>query len=145
PSGRADLSSTSTETPRKLVSSFDHFVTQWMSHGTSSAGRRANSSQLHSSSLPTIPSIRKLHSLGSMRGVGPAVRTGKPGSRYWPGGSRSAPAPWRGPTKPRETNRGSSLAMRRTYRALGDPQVGRRVDVEERARRVGELGELRAV
>ena len=67
----------STETPRKLVPSFDHLVTQWMSHGTVLERERANSSQLHSRSSATMPSIRKAtRRLDS--GVGPAVSTGKP-------------------------------------------------------------------
>ena len=38
-----------------------------------------------------MPSIAKLHAVAvSISGVGPAVRTGKPRSRYWPGGIRSA-------------------------------------------------------
>ena len=70
----------SSETPRKLVPSFDHEVTQWMSQGTSSNGRAQNSSQLHSLASATMPSIRKLHSAVGTSGVGPAVSTGKPGS-----------------------------------------------------------------
>ena len=70
--------STSTETPPKFVPSFDHFVTQWISHGTASNGSSRNSLQLHSRSLSTMPSIRKDQSSGSSRGVGPAVRTGNP-------------------------------------------------------------------
>ena len=60
--------------------SFDHLVTQWMSQGTSSNGRSWNSSQVHSLSLPTIPSTRMPQSSGAMCGVGPAVSTGNPDS-----------------------------------------------------------------
>ena len=75
--------------------SFDHFVTQWMSQGTSSNGSSWNSSQVHSACSATMPSMRKPHSPGSVEtsGVGPAVSTGNPGSKYWPGGSRSASPP----------------------------------------------------
>ena len=94
-----------------------------------------------------MPSMRKLHSLGSTRGVGPAVRTGKPRSRYWPGGSRSAPGPCGLPTKPRETNPGSSLRHRAEPYASRSrrPQVLGRVDVEEGAGGVAESGELGVV
>jgi hypothetical protein len=86
------------------VSSFDHWVTQWMSHGTSSDGSSWKSSHDHSRCSPTMPSIRSDHSVGSTRGVGPAVSTGKPGSRYWPGGSRacSSSGTRRRPPNPRE-------------------------------------------
>ena len=104
PSGRRRSRSTSTDTPRKLVPSFDHLVTQWMSQGTLSRGSSWNSSQLHSRSAPTIPSIRSDHSVVSTVGVGPAVRTGKPRSKYCPGGSLSASSSGarRRPLKPRE-------------------------------------------
>jgi len=60
PLGEASASSVSTETPRKLVSNFDHLVTQWMSHGTFSEGSSANSSHVHARTVPTMPSTRKL-------------------------------------------------------------------------------------
>src|SRR3954453_14632192 len=104
PSGSVSAKSTSSDTPRKLVPSFDHFVTQWMSQGTVSCGSSPNCAAVHSRGSPTIPSIRKLHPSGSTRGVGPAVRTGKPCSMYWPGGRRSASSggTCRRPVKPRE-------------------------------------------
>src|SRR5918999_5601009 len=79
----------SMETPFQLVPSFDHFVTQWMSTVTSSAGRAVNSSQLQPRGLSTWPRISKRHSSRPMRGVGPADRTGKSRVMYWPGGTRS--------------------------------------------------------
>src|SRR5215218_2161155 len=81
PCGSTPSSRVSTETPPKLVPSFDHLVTQWMSHGTVSNGSAWNSSQVHSRSCDTTPSMRKAQDSGSMYGVGPAVSTGKPDSR----------------------------------------------------------------
>src|SRR4051794_5996735 len=97
--------SVSAETPRKLVPSLDHLVTQWMSQGTSSKGSSANSSQDQSVGSATMPSMRRRHSSVDTSGVGPAVRTGKPDSAYWPGGSRSASSAGvrRRPLNPRET------------------------------------------
>jgi hypothetical protein len=109
-------SSVSTDTPPKLVPSFDHFVTQWMSHGTVSKGSLWNSSQLHERSLPTMPSIVNVHSSASTWGVGPAVSTGNPRSTYCPGGTRSASSSGvcRRRSKPREMK----LAIGKPY-ALG--------------------------
>src|SRR3954469_22759797 len=75
-----------------------------MSHGTSSNGSAWNSLAVHSRGSATMPSIRKPHSSGSMCGVGPAVRTGKPSSTYCPGGTRSASSSGtrRRPENPRE-------------------------------------------
>ena len=115
PRAPASSSRRSTDTPPKFVPSFDHLVTQWMSHGTVSNGSRPNSSHLHSRSLETMPSIRRLHASVSTRGVGPAVSTGNPGSAYWPGGRRCASS-WRvrrRPVKPRETKAPGSSAMGR--------------------------------
>src|SRR3954451_18795016 len=97
--------SVSAETPRKLVPSLDHLVTQWMSQGTSSKGSSANSSQDHSVGSATMPSMRRRHSPVGTSGVGPAVSTGKPDSAYWPRGSRSASSSGvrRRPLNPRET------------------------------------------
>ena len=95
----------SSETPRKLVPSLDHLVTQWMSQGTSSnAAAARSSSQLQLLGAPTMPSISKRQSSVLTLGVGPAVRTGKPDSMYWPGGtrSRSSSGMRRRPPKPRE-------------------------------------------
>src|SRR5215203_4116078 len=94
-------SSVSTETPSHLVSSFDHLVTQWMSRVISSEGSARNSSQDHLFGSSSSPTTEKSHSSRGVRGVGPAERTGKPSSRYWPGGSAVS---WllRRPLKPLE-------------------------------------------
>src|SRR5215217_9140118 len=94
-------SSVSTETPSHLVSSFDHLVTQWMSRVISSEGRARNSSHVHLFGSSTSPPTEKSHSSSGVRGVGPAERTGKPSTRYWPGGKRSSVC-LRRPRKPRE-------------------------------------------
>jgi hypothetical protein len=73
-------SSVSTETPFHLVSSLLHFVTQWMSTVTSSAGSAVNSSHVHERASSTAPWIENVHSSSGVRGVGPADRTGKPRS-----------------------------------------------------------------
>src|SRR3954470_11651186 len=65
-------SSVSTDTPFQLVSSFDHFVTQWMSVVIVSEGRATNSSHRHDSGSSTAPRIVKLHSSNGVWGVGPA-------------------------------------------------------------------------
>src|SRR5215218_348608 len=61
-----------------------------------------------------MPSIRSRHSSVETSGVGPAVSTGKPGSLYWPGGSRSAKSSGvrRRPLNPRETNPFTSVSSR---------------------------------
>src|SRR5215210_8948253 len=76
-----------------------------MSQGTFSSGSFRNSWTFHSRGLATKPSTRSDHSSAPMLGVGPAVRTGKPDSAYWPGGRRSARSAGvrRRPAKPRET------------------------------------------
>src|SRR5436190_15946141 len=89
PSGRASSSSTSSDTPPNVASNFDHFVTQWMSRVIVSAGSSRNSAADQVLGLPTIPSMPKLQSSNWIEGVGPAVKTGQPGSTYCPGGSRS--------------------------------------------------------
>src|SRR5215210_7699820 len=64
-----------------------------------------NSSHDHDLASSISPSITKLHSSRGVWGVGPAERTGKPSTRYWPGGMRSSPsARLRRPRKPREMN-----------------------------------------
>src|SRR5215831_4490707 len=95
-------SSVSTETPRQIVSSFDHFVTQWMSTVTSSLGSARNSSHVQRLGSSTSPVIDKSHWSSGVCGVGPAERTGKSGVRYWPGGTRSVGPSERLPRKPRE-------------------------------------------
>jgi hypothetical protein len=52
----------STDTPRQLVSSFDHLVTQWMSRVTVSAGNAVSSGQDHDLAASTAPSIVNDHS-----------------------------------------------------------------------------------
>src|SRR5919198_5386780 len=97
-------SSTSSETPVQLVSSFDHFVTQWMSTVTVSLGSARSSSHVQDTGSSTAPLIVKLHSSSGVCGVGPAESTGKSLTTYWPGGTRPAWAgsiSWRR-RKPRE-------------------------------------------
>jgi hypothetical protein len=65
------------------VSSFDHFVTQWMSTVTVSLGSARNSSQLQrASSSPVAEAMLKLHRSSGVWGVGPAESTGKSSVRY---------------------------------------------------------------
>src|SRR5205085_6648471 len=97
-------SNVSTDTPFQLVSSFDHFVTQWMSSVTVSAGSATNSSHGQDTDCCTWPWIVKLHSSSGVCGVGPADSTGKSSVTYWPGGTREGSATGRRrPKKPRET------------------------------------------
>src|SRR6266699_2442704 len=94
---------TSTETPFQVVSSFDHLVTQWMSLVTISDGSAANSLHVQRFGSSISPSIEKVHWSRLTRGVGPADRTGKSFTRYWPGGKRELEAVSRRRTlKPRE-------------------------------------------
>ena len=51
PRSSTPSSSTSTDTPVHVVSSFDHFVTQWMSTVNVSVGSARNSSQVHERAL----------------------------------------------------------------------------------------------
>src|SRR6266568_1423804 len=95
-------SSVSTRTPCHAVSSFDHFVTQWMSAVISSVGSARNSSQVQRRGSSTSPATVKSHRSNGVCGVGPADRTGKSLVRYWPGGSRPGGASPRRPRKPRE-------------------------------------------
>src|ERR671927_25654 len=83
-------SNVSMETPSHLVPSFDHLVTQWMSRVISSEGSCLNSSHVHLLGSSTSPVIEKSHCSIGVRGVGPAERTGKPSTRYWPGGNLSS-------------------------------------------------------
>src|SRR5215207_5893714 len=96
-------SNVSTETPSHLVPSFDHLVTQWMSFVISSEGSCLISSQVHLLGSSISPAMEKSHSSSGVRGVGPAERTGKPSTKYCPGGSAVS---WllRRPLKPREKN-----------------------------------------
>src|SRR5260370_28984943 len=62
-----------------------------------------NSFQVQFLSLSTSPVIENVQSVSGVRGVGPAERTGKSLTRYWPGGRRSASSWSRGrPWKARE-------------------------------------------
>src|SRR5262247_3680006 len=74
-----------------------------MSLVISSEGSRLNSSHVHLLGSSTSPTTEKSHASRGVRGVGPAERTGKPSSRYWPGGSFVS-GPLRRPPKPREIN-----------------------------------------
>src|ERR1044072_3879551 len=94
----------STATPSQAVLSFDHEVTQWMSRVILVRGSALNSDQLHALT-GRGPTFRvKVQSAGSIRGVGPAVSTGKLWTRGCPGGipSDGWDPDWR-PVKPRVT------------------------------------------
>src|SRR5919107_4996961 len=96
-------SSVSTETPVHPVSSFDHFVTQWMSTVNVSCGSARSSSHVQETASSTAPSIVNDHSSSDVRGVGPAERTGKSLTVYWPGGTREgSTSRRRRPPNPRE-------------------------------------------
>jgi hypothetical protein len=70
----------STDTPSQIVSSFDHFVMQWMSFVTVSRGAPEPSHVQPTGFGP--PAIENVHSSG---GVGPAERIVV--GRYCPGGT----------------------------------------------------------
>src|SRR5216684_5273239 len=98
-------SKVSTETPSQWVSNLVHLVTQLMSTVGVSWGRASNSCQVQRFGSFTCPSIEKSHRSRGVCGVGPAESTGKPRSRYCPGGSRPATSLfWRRPRNPREMN-----------------------------------------
>src|SRR5919112_3092827 len=92
----------STETPSHVVPNFDHLVTQWMSFVISSEGNCLNSSHVHLVGSSISPTMEKSHSSSGVWGVGPAESTGKPSSRYCPGGSAVSWLLLRRPKKPRE-------------------------------------------
>src|SRR5438874_5172502 len=95
--------STCSETPVKTMSSFDHFVTQWMSTVTVSLRSARSSSHVQATGSSTAPRIVKLHDSRGRCGVGPAESTGKSSVTYWPGGTRAGSASARlRPRKPRE-------------------------------------------
>src|SRR3954447_21454459 len=95
--------SVSSDTPVHVVSSFDHFVTQWMSTVMRSLGSAMNSAHVHDRTSSISPRISKLHDSIGSRGVGPAERTGKSDVTYWPGGTRPAsPSLARRPRNPCE-------------------------------------------
>jgi hypothetical protein len=103
PSVSMPSSSVSKEIPLQVVSSFDHFVTQWMSTVTVSDGSARNSSHDHDLGSSTAPAMVKLHSSSGVLGVGPAESTGKSVSTYWPGGTRAGSTSARRPRKPRDS------------------------------------------
>src|SRR5215217_1987258 len=74
-----------------------------MSFVISSEGSCLNSSQVHLLGSSISPTMEKSHSSSGVRDVGPAERTGKPSTRYCPGGSAVS---WllRRPLKPLEKN-----------------------------------------
>src|SRR4051794_27520383 len=94
----------STATPSQAVLSFDHEVTQWISRVILVRGSALNSDQLHVLTGRDPTFSVKVQSAGSIRGVGPAVSTGKLSTRCCPGGIRSdgSDPDWR-PVKPRVT------------------------------------------
>src|SRR2546430_16869535 len=119
----------SSETPFHVVSNFDHFVTQWMSLVTVSDGRARSSFHVQRLGSSISPSIENDHWSRFGRGVGPAERTGKSLTRYWPGGGRGVEAvARRRPVEPREMNpirRRASPMVReaehqRTWRRAGE-------------------------
>src|SRR6266851_7456193 len=57
-----------------------------MSRVIVSVGSLRNSSHVQFLSLSTSPVIENVQSVSGVRGVGPADRTGKSCTRYWPGG-----------------------------------------------------------
>src|SRR5262245_7048934 len=94
----------STVTPSQAVFSFDHEVTQWMSRVILVRGSALNSDQLQALTGRGPTFSVKVQSTGSIRGVGPAVSTGKLSTGCCPGGIRSdsSDPDWR-PVKPRVT------------------------------------------
>src|SRR5258705_13899418 len=92
----------STATPSQAVLNFDHEVTQWMSRVILVCGSALNSDQLHALTGRGPTFSLKVQSAGSIRGVAPAVSTGKLSTRCGPGGIRSdgSDPDWR-PVKPR--------------------------------------------
>src|SRR5256885_8928802 len=94
----------STATPSQAVLSFDHEVTQWMSRVILVRGSALNSDQLHALTGRAPTFSVKVQSAGAIRGVGPAVSTGKLSTRCCPGGIRpdGSDPDWR-PVKPRVT------------------------------------------
>src|SRR5262245_33384976 len=92
----------STRTPSQAVSSFVHFVTQCMSRVAMDWGSALNSAQFHlAMGFGPSFSVNDQSDVDTC-GVGPADRTGKSCSRYWPGGIRPAISDGvRRPVKPR--------------------------------------------
>ena len=90
--------------PPKRVLNFDHEVRQWMSRVILVCGSALNSDQLHALTGQGPTFSVKVQSAGSIRGVGPAVSTGRLSTRCCPGRIRSdsSDPDWR-PVKPRVT------------------------------------------
>ena len=61
----------STDTPVQVVSSLDHFVTQWMSRVTVSEGKALNSSQVQDLGSSISPVISNVHCVQRDPGCGP--------------------------------------------------------------------------
>src|SRR5664279_6436784 len=95
-------SSVSSETPRHAVASFDHLVTQCRSTVMSAAGNARNCAQSQARLSPDSLTMRNSQVSRFTRGVGPAERTGKPRSRYCPGGN-GGPGSRRRPKNPGDT------------------------------------------
>ena len=107
----------STDTPVHVVSSFVHFVTQWMSTVNVSCGSAMNSSQVQVERIVDLAVDPEVQSSVSVRGVGPADSTGKSSTTYWPGGTRDVSTSRRGrPRKPRETKAMAQPSQRRAAR-----------------------------
>src|SRR5438093_2553884 len=117
-----------------------------------SLGSARNSSQVQRAGCAP-PSIRKSHSSSGVCGVGPAERTGKSSSTYWPGGTRpSGPSLRRRPLNPRETIGVNSVpSLSHTIAAVEEgltgPWLAQRLGVDpialEARRRAGELVAVR--
>src|SRR3954471_5787825 len=114
----------STATPSQAVLSFDHEVTQWMSRVILVRGSALNSDQHHALTARGPTFSVNVQAAGSIRGVGPAVSTGKLSTRCCPGGIRSngSDPDWR-PVKPRVTIWISSM-----HQIVGAVASGRRRD-----------------
>ena len=110
--GLAGSSRTSTLTPLKTVSNFDHVVTQWMSPVNVDRGSAWISSQVQVVGVSTSPSTVIVQVAVSRRGVASAVRTGQPAPvSYWPGGSRPSGPSGRLRKKPRVTGMGARYSQ----------------------------------
>src|SRR3954468_18359282 len=123
-------SSVSTATPVHVVPSLDHFVTQWMSTVNVSCGSALSSSQVHDFEASTAPWTESDHVSSDVRGVGPAERTGKSSTTYWPGGTRAGSTSGRRgrPWNPREKD---------AMAAIVRPLVRRVTSRSERSARPG--------
>src|SRR4051794_41829334 len=75
-------------------------------------GSARSSSHVQETASSTAPSIVNVHSSSDVRGVGPADRTGKSLTVYWPGGTRDgSTSRRRPPPNPREMGAmGASLS-----------------------------------